>query len=202
MIGIINYGMGNLKSVTNALSHINIDFFIVNSAKEFNKADKLILPGVGAFGKAMLNIKELGFDESIKESTLIQKKPLLGICLGMQLLLTKSSEFGDHVGLDLIDGEVIDFKDRIKNLPVPHVGWNNVKKVNSSLISDQYDNKDYYFVHTYHCNINNKESVSGITNYDFDFHSMLELENIFGCQFHPEKSQEAGLAIFKNFSNL
>ncbi len=202
MIGIINYGMGNLKSVTNALSHINIDFFIVNSAKEFNKADKLILPGVGAFGKAMLNIKELGFDESIKESTLIQKKPLLGICLGMQLLLTKSSEFGDHMGLDLIDGEVIDFKDRIKNLPVPHVGWNNVKKVNSSLISDQYDNKDYYFVHTYHCKINNKESVSGITNYDFDFHSMLELENIFGCQFHPEKSQEAGLAIFKNFSNL
>ena len=202
MIGIINYGMGNIKSVENALAHINQPSFIVQKKEDFRKATKLILPGVGAFSLAMQNLEKIGFDDMIKESCLENGKPLLGICLGMQLLLSSSEEFGYNNGLNLIQGRVLNFKTVLTDLRVPHVGWNNVKRKKNSLISENMDNRDYYFVHSFYCHLEDNNQVSGTTSYGIDFHSSLEHKNIYGCQFHPEKSQEAVLEIFKNYCKL
>lgn len=194
--------MGNLQSVKNSLDFLKISNKIINSPMEGKVCNKLILPGVGAFGEAMNQLKTLGFDKFIKES--VKKgKPLLGLCLGMQLLMDSSEEHGYHPGLGLIKGGVYPFQGKIKNLPIPHVGWNDLtKKKESKLLKDVDDNASLYFVHSFYCDLSDKSQVVATTDYGFDFDSMFEYENIFGCQFHPEKSQKNGLNILKNFSEI
>lgn len=203
MIGIINYGMGNLASVKNALDYLRIDSRFINSPQELNKVDKLILPGVGAFGMAMSNLISKGFAEPLKEEILLNKKPILGICLGMQLLLTKSCEFGEYEGLNLIKGEVKSFSDKITDLPIPHMGWNQVNYCKNLLLEDvSMQDAVFYFVHSFYCELHDKNQESGETKYGFKFTSMIEKENIFGAQFHPEKSQKYGLKIFSSFQKI
>ena len=202
MIGVIKYGINNLASVKNALDFQSIDSFFIESKEDFAKADKLILPGVGAFGHAMDNLKKENYIDVIRSQVLDDKKPILGICLGMQLLLTESEEHGFHKGLNLIDGKVRSFDPVTCPHPIPHVGWNTVElKVDNELISSDFQNKDYYFVHSFHCEVD-EEHVIGTTDYGIEFHSMIRSEYIFGCQFHPEKSQKSGLNIFSQFAQL
>lgn len=203
MIGIINYGMGNLASVKNALEYLSISCKIISSPDELREADKIILPGVGAFGMAMDNLNKSGFSAEIKELVLEKKKPILGICLGMQLLLDQSVEHGKHKGLSIVNGEVLFFGDAISGQPIPHMGWNDVEQKKDSVLYKTIDGPvSYYFVHSYYCQLNNVQEVAGITNYGIAFHSSIESGHIFGCQFHPEKSQKNGLSIFKNFNSF
>lgn len=205
MIGIVNYGMGNLTSVRNALNFFNIPNEIFDSPSEIKKYDKLILPGVGAFGLAMENIHETGFAEALQEDVLVKNKPLLGLCLGMQLLLDSSCEHGNHKGLGFIKGTVDYLGDRIDNLPIPHMGWNQLQvKKNVSLLFKNIpvEEQIYYFVHSFYCDLNDKTLVAAQTTYGISFDVVLEDRHIFGCQFHPEKSQKSGLQILKNFWEL
>lgn len=204
MIGIINYGMGNLSSVKNALDYLTIPNILVNHPDEINSCSKLILPGVGAFGLAMQNLHELKFIDSILEFTQVKQKALLGLCLGMQLLFDKSCEHGTHNGLSLIKGEVKNLNDAVKNVPVPHMGWNQLIEVNNSTLLKGIvkDDQIMYFVHSYYCCASNNELVTAQVNYEFNFDVMIESNNIFGCQFHPEKSQKSGLQILKNFAQV
>jgi len=203
VIGIINYGMGNIASVKNALEYLDIPSKIITKSFELKEVDKLILPGVGAFGDAMERLHESGISDILKEVVIHEKKPLLGICLGMQLLLTNSCEHGMHSGLNLIEGEVENLSDKLSILSVPHVGWNDIvlKKESKILEKSSLDN-NYYFTHSYFCNINDKSKVSATSEYGIEFDVVIEYENIFGCQFHPEKSHKNGLEIIKKFSEI
>ncbi|MCG2616074.1 imidazole glycerol phosphate synthase subunit HisH [Terrimonas sp. NA20] len=203
MIGIINYGMGNLASVRNALEHLSIPCKIVTDATELREADKLILPGVGAFGMAMDNLNRSGLSDEIRELVLVKKKPILGICLGMQLLLDQSVEHGVHNGLSIVNGEVLFFGEVVKDQPIPHMGWNDVEVKNNAVLFNGIESpSSYYFVHSYYCALKRHEDVAAVTDYGINFHSSIESGHIFGCQFHPEKSQQKGLCIFKNFNSL
>ncbi|HTY12219.1 MAG TPA: imidazole glycerol phosphate synthase subunit HisH [Bacteroidota bacterium] len=198
MIGIIDYKLNNLRSVQKAFEKVGAPAFISSDAKELSRADKLVLPGVGAFGQAMENIKALGFDELICSGAKAGK-PLIGICLGMQLLFTRSSENGMHDGLNLIAGDVQLFPNTVK---VPHIGWNQMEiQRPSKILASVIDKSFVYFVHSYYAQP--KETVTlTTTEYGFHFTSVVQKELIFGIQFHPEKSQTAGLQMLKNFSEL
>lgn len=203
MIGIINYGMGNLASVKNAFDYLKIESEIINTPGELKSVDKIVLPGVGAFGRAMENLNSLGFTNEIKEFVVVNRKPILGICLGMQLLLDSSTEHGSFSGLGIVQGRVLFFGNEIVGMPIPHMGWNNViYNQDSKLYKDIEPSPSYYFVHSYYCKLDNPGHVSATTEYGINFHSSIENEHIYGCQFHPEKSQKNGLAIFKNFDSL
>lgn len=196
MIAIIDYNMGNLKSVKNALDSLGIESIITSDKKEILKADKVILPGVGAFKDAMTIIKSSGLDAVIKE--VAKTKPLLGICLGFQLLFEKSSEFGETEGLGLLKGEI---KRLDVPLKVPHVGWNNLEvKPNSKLLRG-IDGNYVYFVHSYYLD-SSMPFVSSYTEYGKKIAVSVEEGFIYGTQFHPEKSGEVGLKILRNFGDL
>lgn len=200
---IVDYGMGNLNSVKRAMSRLRVDSVISSEPKVVAESDKIILPGVGHFGKAMANLKELGLLDVLNEAVLVKKKPILGICLGMQLLAEKSEE-GDSVGLGWIDGEVVKFRvsDRLKH-KVPHMGWNQiVVKKESQLMKDLSEPKEFYFVHSYHFKAANQADVLNESNYDYNFVSAVEKDNIYGVQYHPEKSHDAGAKLLKNFIEL
>ncbi|OQB39774.1 MAG: Imidazole glycerol phosphate synthase subunit HisH 1 [candidate division CPR1 bacterium ADurb.Bin160] len=200
MIAIIDYGMGNLPNVKRALEKFTKDVIITENIEEITKADKLILPGVGAFGDAMRNIDKLGLREIIKKEA--QEKPLLGICLGMQLLFEKSEEDKEEKGLGIIEGEVLRFSNEIK-LKIPEMGWNSVKKTKESKILKNIDDNSYfYFVHSYYVKPKDKEVTAGNTYYGLDFTSVVEKDNIMAAQFHPEKSHEIGLKILENFVKI
>ncbi len=203
-IAIINYGMGNLQSVKNAFDFIGINCVVENNITNLSSYDKFVLPGVGAFETAMNNIRKGKIDEAIFEQVFIRKKNILGICLGMQLLLESSSEYGFHNGLSLIKGKVNFFGDKVKELPIPHVGWNQLSYPNSSvLLTDIPEEKAvFYFVHSYFCLSDDPDANSVKAKYGIEFDAILEKDNIFCCQFHPEKSQQSGLKVLKNFSNL
>jgi glutamine amidotransferase len=195
MIVVIDYGLGNLTSVKNALTKLGIPVVISATPKVIKDAKALILPGVGAAGEGMKNLKEKGLDELIiKEVN--AGKPILGICLGMQLLFA-SSEEGNVDCLDLIRGKVKKFQTSLK---IPEIGWNQVEADNKSkLLNGIRDNSYFYFVNSYCCDPEDKEVIKGITEYDQNFCSVLEKNNIFGVQFHPEKSGDNGLQLLKNF---
>ncbi len=200
---IVDYGMGNLNSVKRAMSRLRVDSVISSEPKVVAESDKIILPGVGHFGKAIANLKELGLLDVLNEAVLVKKKPILGICLGMQLLAEKSEE-GDSVGLGWIDGEVVKFRvsDRLKH-KVPHMGWNQiVVKKESQLMKDLSEPKEFYFVHSYHFKAANQADVLNESNYDYNFVSAVEKDNIYGVQYHPEKSHDAGAKLLKNFIEL
>ncbi|MBN2881023.1 imidazole glycerol phosphate synthase subunit HisH [Candidatus Woesearchaeota archaeon] len=202
MIFVVNYGMGNLCSIEKALKKIGAQFIISNDIEDLKKCSKIILPGVGSFKEGMKNLNELKLTDAIRTEVLEKNKPFLGICLGMQLIFDSSEEGGFSQGLGLIKGDVKKFDSKI-NLKVPHVGWNNVeyKNIKISIFQDIPDNSDFYFVHSYHAILT--EDVNYFTtNYGYDFVSVVNKGNIFGTQFHPEKSQKKGLDILKNFSKL
>lgn len=203
MIGIIDYNMGNLRSVENALNKIGSSVDIVSDPDKLASYDKIILPGVGAFKDAMEHLSSNGMKESIKEFSK-SGKPLLGICLGMQLLLESSEEFGHTKGLGLIEGKVVEF-DKSKfdhRLKVPHMGWNELfVQRDSKLFKDMKREIYLYFVHSFHATCPDEFAV-GKSFYGYDFVSAVEKDNIFGFQPHPEKSHENGLKILKNFTEI
>jgi len=199
-IGIVDYNMGNLASVKNAFKKIGADAEVVKDAEKIKNYDKIILPGVGAFGDAMEHLKKYHMDESIKEFVK-SGKYLLGVCLGMQLLFDSSEEFGAHKGLGLIEGEVVYFdKEKAKNHKIPHMGWNKLFNKNSALF-EGLNNPYLYFVHSLHA-VCDEKYVIGKTIYGYEFVSAVNKDNIFGFQPHPEKSHNEGLKILKNFVNL
>jgi glutamine amidotransferase len=200
MITIINYGMGNLGSIANMIKRIGYISEITSDIQKIESADKIILPGVGHFDQAMKNISDLGLIKVIQKKALEDNTPILGICLGMQLMC-KSSEEGIKDGLGIINAEVIKFpfppNDKLK---IPHMGWNSVKTAKESrLFTDLQIEPRFYFVHSYHAVCTNMQDVLTTTHYGFDFHSAFELNNSIGVQFHPEKSHKFGMQLIKNF---
>lgn len=203
MIGLIDYNMGNLRSVVNAFEKLGFPIQVVKNADELEKFDKIILPGVGAFKDAMECLEKEGMNEAIKAFA-ISGKPLLGICLGMQLLFESSVEFGNSKGLGLIEGEIIKFdSSRFKTrLKVPHMGWNELfVQKESPLFKGMSEAFYLYFVHSFHAVCDDKY-VIGKTMYGYEFPSAVQKENVFGFQPHPEKSHTNGLAILKNFMEM
>lgn len=198
MIVIVDYGMGNLPNVKRALNLYSEDVVISSDIERIKKADKILLPGVGAFGDAMRNIDKLGMREVLVEASKI--KPFLGICLGMQLLFEGSEEDSSEKGLGIIKGSVKKFKDI--ELKVPEIGWNSVKKPKESkILKGLADGSYFYFVHSYHV-VPEEEVAAGVTEYGYEFVSVIEKGNIMATQFHPEKSHDEGLKILKNFVEL
>lgn len=195
--------MGNLASVSNAFTKLGIKTEIENDPKNIQNYDKLLLPGVGAFGDAMTHLKSNGMDEAIKDFA-ASGKPLLGICLGMQLLFESSEEFGSNDGLGLIDGEIVKF-DETKfdhKLKIPHMGWNEIFTEKNSPIFDGLPKDFYlYFVHSYHVVCDDKYTI-GKTHYGYKFVSAVQKDNIYGIQPHPEKSHDNGLKILENFAKI
>jgi glutamine amidotransferase len=204
MIAIIDYGVGNLKSIENALRFVGptLRIDIVRDADRLRQYPKIILPGVGAFSDAMSKIKEYQFDSALHEEAK-KGKYLLGICLGMQMLATKSFEYGEHKGLNLIEGEVTHFSETSKKVRVPHIGWNEVHLLRDDrLLKGISTGSEFYFIHSYYFRCNKSDNVLGITEYGVEFPSILNRGNIYGVQFHPEKSQESGLKMIKNYVEL
>lgn len=204
MIVIIDYGVGNIGSILNMLKKLGSQAMISSSIEDIEKADKLILPGVGAFDTGMGKLNEKGFVEILKYKTHEQKTPILGICLGMQLM-TKKSEEGALSGLGWFDAETIKFKfpESEKKLKIPNMGWNYVDVCKSSnLFKDMFEDPKFYFVHSYYIKCNNEKDVLTTSNFYLDYVSAFERDNIFGVQFHPEKSHKYGLKLLKNFSDL
>ncbi len=197
MITIIDYGAGNLFSVQNALNYLGIENTVSKEAKDIEKADALILPGVGAFPKAMKMLESTGLISVIKEN--IEKKPLLGICLGMQMLFEESEEFETTKGLGFIEGKI----DKIVcPYKIPHMGWNSLEITqNSPLLKGVNEGESVYFVHSFMA-YTDKENISAQCDYGIKVPALVERNNVFGAQFHPEKSGETGLQILKNFYKL
>ncbi|KYJ86326.1 imidazole glycerol phosphate synthase subunit HisH [Sulfurovum riftiae] len=209
MIGIVDYNMGNLASVINAFKKVNADAQLESDPSKLGQYDRLILPGVGAFGDAMEHLKSNGMDEAVKAFA-ASGKPLLGICLGMQLLFESSEEFGQTEGLGLIPGKVVAFDESRFDHPqkVPHMGWNEMfqvrtstSSVTSKLFDDLPDDFYLYFVHSFHAVCDDKYAI-GKTHYGYEFVSAVQNGNIYGIQPHPEKSHENGLKIIENFTKL
>jgi glutamine amidotransferase len=203
MIALIDYNVGNLSSVKNALDKLGKEERLVSDPNEVKKYDALILPGVGAFGDAMNSLRKSGLDEAIIEFAK-SGKPILGICLGMQLLLSSSEEFGTHEGLGLIEGKVKKFDKQSMNekLKIPHMGWNRLyQHKNSPLFSGLEESFYLYFVHSFHA-VCDEKYVIGSSNYGYRFVSAINKDNIFGIQPHPEKSHKNGLKILNNFIKL
>lgn len=195
--------MGNLHSVARKLSLLGVKAQISSDPNAIENADKIILPGVGHFGKAMAQLNSLGLVESLNKAVLIEKKPILGICLGMQLMAKHSHE-GDSQGLGWFDADVVRFDVNDKFLfKVPHTGWNQASiEKQSPLFKDIPNQSEFYFVHAYHFKCNNQTDVLNTTDYSYKFVSAIQKDNIYGVQYHPEKSHEVGLQMFKNFVNL
>ncbi len=201
MIAIIDYGVGNLFSLNCSLKKIGADSVVSGDRKVIEAADKIILPGVGAFGDAAAKLKEKGLDRVIKEE-IAKGKHLLGICLGMQLLFEKSYEYGEHDGLGIVRGDVRPLKERAGDLKIPHMGWNRLKFMANSYLFDGLKEGDYvYFVHSYYGNCLD-DSLIATTDYGFDVTAAVQRGNVCGVQFHPEKSGDVGLRILKNFVEI
>lgn len=205
MITIVDYGIGNLASIKNMLNYLGIKSEIENKIDKIKNASKIILPGVGAFDAAMRRINENDFKEVLNEKALKQQVPILGICLGMQLLTNKSEE-GELSGLGWVNAETLSFKNRVdKKYRIPHMGWNTVKITNSSSLTKGFEKLQetkFYFVHSYFVKVNNEMDSIFQTNYGVNFVSSLQKNNIYGVQFHPEKSHKFGMKILDNFGSL
>lgn len=204
MIVIIDYGMGNLKSVKNALDFLGLESKISSDREEIRKADGLILPGVGAFPDAMDTIEKFSLDKIIKEEV-TNNKPLLGICLGMQLLFEKSFEGIERAGLGLLKGNIVKMKeDKESNIKIPHIGWNNlIYNKKDPLFSSIEEGKFVYYVHSYFVQDYDNEDLIAYSEYgENKIPGVVRHNNVMGAQFHPEKSGDVGLAILKNFGEL
>ncbi|MCD6508366.1 imidazole glycerol phosphate synthase subunit HisH [Candidatus Poribacteria bacterium] len=199
MMAIIDYGMGNLRSVQKGFERVGFKAIVTDDPRKVREADAIVLPGVGAFGAAMERLRRSGLAEEIVQA-IKDGKPYLGICLGLQLLLSESEEGGRFEGMDLIKGRVVRFQTDMK---VPHMGWNQVRIVRPNpLLKDIPDNSYFYFVHSYYVVPEDKSLIASTTEYGVEFTSMVWHDNLFAVQFHPEKSQRLGLRILKNFGEL
>jgi glutamine amidotransferase len=199
MIAIIDYGMGNLRSVEKGFLKVGVDAKVVTDPRSVNDAEAIVLPGVGAFRDCMKNLDRMKLIEPILKSVR-NGKPYLGICLGLQMLFTESEEFGVYKGLDVLKGKVVRFQ---VDLKVPHMGWNTVRLLKKPPIFDGIKDESYfYFVHSYYVAPNDEGIIAGTTDYGMTFTSMVWKDNIIATQFHPEKSQETGLKILKNFGDF
>jgi len=201
MIAIIDYGSGNLKSIKNGFSKIGTEAIISSSIKEMNDADALVLPGVGAFGNAIENLKT--YENPIYDH-IDDGKPFLGICLGLQILFTSSEESPGISGLDIFKGKVLHFPNSMKTdgFKIPHMGWNQLNIRNNCPILNGVGNNYMYFVHSYYVNPDDKKIIAATVDYGIDVPAVVCLENVFATQFHPEKSGDDGLKILKNFVEL
>lgn len=196
-IAIIKYGMGNIASVQKAIDRLGYRSVITDNPKEIKQADFIILPGVGSFAKAMENLQKSGLDSILTQEVVKNKKPFIGICLGMQLLATYGNEPGNVKGLGWIDGEVVKIKART-DLRVPHLGWNDIKITeNNKKFYKEFDGLDYYFIHSYHFEAKDKKDVVLTVKYGAPMVAALQKRNIYATQFHPEKSQNAGTRLLK-----
>ena len=201
MIAIIDYDAGNIKSVEKAMQLLGQEVIITRDRETIMNADKVILPGVGAFGDAMSKLRQYGLDEVIRDVT-AKGTPFLGICLGLQLLFERSDETPDVEGLGILKGEILRIPDK-EGLKIPHMGWNNIKvKEDSRLFKGLPENPYVYFVHSYYLQADDEDIVAATTEYGVKIHAAVEKDNIFACQFHPEKSSTVGLQILKNFVSL
>ena len=202
-LAIIDYGMGNLNSVKKKLDRLKTTASITSNPRDIIKADKIILVGVGHFAKAMKNIKELDLLDALSEVAIIKKKPVLGICLGMQLM-AKDSEEGNTEGLGWLDANVrkMQVDDTLK-FKIPHTGWNKITQSKKShLMKGIPESSEFYFVHSYYLRSNETSNILNETEYCFKFTSAIEKDNIFGVQYHPEKSHDVGEVLLKNFISL
>lgn len=198
-IAIIDYGVGNLRSVEKAFAATGCKAIVSSDEKDLRAAERLVLPGVGAFGACMKALKQRGFDRVVRERVK-DGTPLLGVCVGMQLLFDESDEFGSTPGLGLLRGRVKRFNDE---LVVPHVGWNRVFQSGPhGLFADVGDESFFYFVHSYYCEPEDQSVAAGETEYGARYASVIAHRNICGVQFHPEKSQDAGLRLLRNFARI
>ncbi len=201
MIAIIDYDAGNLKSVEKALIHLGYECIITRDAKEILEADRVILPGVGAFGDAMAKLRKYGLVDIIKQ--VVEKNtPFMGICLGLQLMFEKSDEAPGVEGLGILPGKIVAIPPK-EGYKIPHMGWNSISiNKKSRLFKDIPEQSYVYFVHSYYLEAENEEDVAATTDYVANIHASVERGNIFACQFHPEKSGDVGLKILKNFCEL
>ena len=197
MVGIIDYGVGNLFSLCSSFKAIGQEAFVSGNPEELAKADRLVLPGVGAFEDAAKKLRASGMAEFVRMQA-VEGKPLLGICLGMQLLFEKSYEYGEHEGLGLLKGQVVPMAGKISaDLKIPHMGWNALEVKQGKLLQ-AVDGQCVYFVHSFYAE-NCEDSLAAVTEYDIPITAAVEKGNIFGCQFHPEKSGNVGLHILQTF---
>ncbi len=202
MVAIVNYGVGNLFSLHSSFKAVGAETVVTSDKSVIESADRIVLPGVGAFGDAAAKLRASGLDKVVIEQAK-KGKPLLGICLGMQLLLEKSYEYGEHEGLGLIPGEIRPISETIdEGLKIPQIGWNYLKFQKESKIFKYLKDGDFvYFVHSYHA-CGSGDCVSAVTEYGGTLTAAVERDNVYGCQFHPEKSGEKGLSILKAFCEI
>jgi glutamine amidotransferase len=196
LISVIKYGMGNVASVEKAIKKLGYKSILTDDHTQIRQSDLIILPGVGSFQKGMENLHKARLVDLLTEEVVINKKPFLGICLGMQLLATFGTEPSKIAGLGWIDGQVIKINSK-NNLRIPHLGWNNVYSDTNSSFYDEFNGLDFYFIHSYHFQAEKKDDVVLHVNYDEPIVAGIQHENIYAFQFHPEKSQEAGMSLLK-----
>lgn len=203
MISILNYGLGNIASISNMISYVGGRFEVIDSCDQIIQSKKLILPGVGHFDNGMSNLHSCALVDPLREAVFVRKTPLLGICLGMQLLCNKSEE-GEVRGLGFVDAEVVKFRFGVTSvLKIPHMGWNSVSSMRDNpLIQLTHEQQRFYFVHSYHVVPSDECIAIASANYGYDFCAAFQKDNIYGVQFHPEKSHRFGMALMKRFMEL
>jgi glutamine amidotransferase len=200
MIGIVDYGMGNLLSVYNAFELLGADVAVFSEAKEILTADRIVLPGVGAFGDCIWNLSQKGLLEALNEAVIDRGTPFLGVCLGMQMVAKRSFEGGEFSGLGWIDADVVRIAPPDPGIRVPHMGWDDIEySDNSDLFKGLPQSPDFYFVHSYYMKCNDEENVVATCEYGEKITAAVQKDNLFATQFHPEKSQDYGLQILENF---
>lgn len=203
MIAIVDHGYANIQSVDRMLRRINEVPLVIDRPEDIRRADKIILPGIGAFDAPMRRLQELGLVDALTEHAIVRQRPILGICVGMQIM-TQRSEEGDAKGLGWIDGECRRFRPPVEaKLRVPHMGWSKVEITPGAELFSEFGNEaKYYFVHSYYVSLRDRSAMAASCNYGVDFCASFQKDNIFGVQFHPEKSHRFGLGLLKAFTEL